>query len=225
MVIENNSLLIPNWTQHFDVAGHTAHGDDPNSRIMVFSENPQEDERMVDQLKNRMQCLWKVVDLTNLIQCQWNDVDLNGPNGILIKDIREGFRPTNIVLNFAHSINRVQSFEWAKGFKTILAETGLLNKVCYAWKCIMFLSLSNIYRDSMGGAYQDSRVPISQRWKLEIESLIEKGIIPTSSFKILVLSGTHGSNKDHGGNGEFFKYPFLALAKRIFLRQNFTNRT
>ena len=209
------SKFPQDWSQHFDVERHTEHGDSPSSKIMVLSENLKFDQKIVDILKSQYgQCQWEVVDLKNLIQCEWSDVGKNSPNNILMKDIREVFRPTNLVLNFSHS-NKVKFENWEKGFSSKLKETGLFDPlfgVCDDWECVKFLTLGNIYREPMSGApYLDSQVTISARWKLEIDSLIEKRKITKEPLKILVLSGTHGSNKDPV-TGQFLKIPICGFS-------------
>ena len=207
-----------NWTQCFDLNAHSAHGNDPNSRIMVLSKNPQEDEIKVEQLKKKYQCTWKVVKYDP------NAIDM------LINKIEKEFQPTNLVLSFEHLNNvwwrhdlKRYKLTYLGQFTLKLENKKILGEVCdkeYEYSpYFMFLSLHDVYRESMGGAaYLDSRVPVTGRWKIEFDILMGNGIIPKTPFKILVLSGTHGSNKY--SNSDHFKIPICGYSDERFLKSD-----
>ena len=173
------------WENYFDVQKHAVYKDDPRSKIMILTQHKKEDEKRIANLKLNW-ARFEVIEVTNLDQQRLMDI---------IFWNEEFGSPTNLILNIENvDLNSTEKLN--KMFEDL--QYGC--KVQMNAENFKFIELREAWLSTQNGAYLMSSVPNSgDTWKDKVERLCISKIIGRGKvYKILVLSGTHGSKNPDG---------------------------
>jgi len=175
------------WYKHFDVQKHAVHKDDPKSKVLILTQHKDDDEKRMKQLKSkkRAQFKFKVIDVTKL------------NNKTLLNKIfydEEFGGSTNLILNFYDSDSECRQKLMGLYFN-ICPMPGLGCKLKMDGGNFKFIEVTESWLSSLNGAYLMASVETSgDSWKEKVKHLCTTHIIrKKKEFRILVLSGTHGS--------------------------------
>ena len=173
------------WYEHFDVQKHAVHKDDPKSKIMILTQHKKEEETRIASFKLKW-AKFEVIDVTHL--------DYQNLMDIIFWNEQFG-SPTNLILNFENSDLDCQQKLYELYEVLQHGSYVQINKENFK-----FIELREAWLSSQNGAYLMSSVPNSgDTWKDKVERLCTSNIIGRGQvYRILVLSGTHGSINPDG---------------------------
>ena len=170
----------------------------PKTKVLVIS---AEKEKDLERVKHKTEPKFIVIDKANL-----------DPPTKLLELIRQHL-PTHVILNFEHK-NKVVWKAKKKGgkkrHKLVAGNMGDITKIMFDEEYLddedvldkkdqknskyLFLELQNVYRPTEGIYLMTDMTVTEGTWVEKVQTLVGDVIpISGSRFKILVLSGTHGS--------------------------------
>ena len=161
------------------------HKDYPKSKTMILTQHKKNDEKRIANLKLKG-ARFEVVDVTNLDYQNLMD---------LIFWNEEFGSPTNLILNYENSDLDCQQ-KLNELYEVLQYGTYVLMNE----ENFKFIELRETWLSTQNGAYLMSSVPNSgDTWKDKVERLCTSNVIVRGKvYKILVLSGTHGSKNPDG---------------------------